>query len=51
MASLYSLLSEGTSRAAKKAGALIRVLHEFYERRSSGLMAPVLAQERSVHVW
>ncbi|KAM6562184.1 hypothetical protein CsatB_022182 [Cannabis sativa] len=52
MGSLYSLLSEGTSRASKKAGALIRVLHEFYERRSSGLMAsPALSQERSVHVW
>lgn len=51
MGSLYSLLSEGTSRASKKAGALIRVLHEFFERRSSGLMAPVLSQERFVHVW
>ncbi|KAJ0038732.1 hypothetical protein Pint_23009 [Pistacia integerrima] len=51
MGSLYSLLSEGTSRASKKASALIRVLHEFYERSSSGAMAPVLPQERSVHVW
>ncbi|PON98933.1 Beta-catenin [Trema orientale] len=51
MGSLYSLLSEGTSRASKKAGALIRVLHEFYERKSSGLMAPGFSQERFVHVW
>ncbi|KAJ0094356.1 hypothetical protein Patl1_16172 [Pistacia atlantica] len=51
MGSLYSLLSEGTSRASKKASALIRVLHEFYERSSPGAMAPVLPQERSVHVW
>ena len=51
MGSLYSLLSEGTSRASKKAGALIRVLHEFHENRSSGLMAPVLSQERFVHAW
>lgn len=51
MGSLYSLLSEGTSRASKKASALIRVLHEFCEKRSSGLMAPVLPQERFVRIW
>ncbi|TXG56326.1 hypothetical protein EZV62_017639 [Acer yangbiense] len=51
MGSLYSLLNEGTSRASKKASALIRVLHEFYERSSSGSIALVLPQERSVHVW
>ncbi|KAK2636443.1 hypothetical protein Ddye_031235 [Dipteronia dyeriana] len=51
MGSLYSILNEGTSRASKKASALIRVLHEFYERSSSGSIAPVLPQEHSVHVW
>ncbi|EXB82615.1 U-box domain-containing protein 18 [Morus notabilis] len=51
MGSLYSLLSEGTSRASKKASALIRVLHDFKERRSSGLVAPVLPRERFVRVW
>ncbi|KAK1553680.1 hypothetical protein Q3G72_002023 [Acer saccharum] len=51
MGSLYSLLNEGTSRASKKASALIRVLHEFHERSSSGSIALVLPQERSVHVW
>ncbi|KAB1207916.1 U-box domain-containing protein 19 [Morella rubra] len=44
MESLYSLLSEGTSRASKKASALIRVLHNFSER------SPILARERFVHV-
>ncbi|KAI9168796.1 hypothetical protein LWI28_002076 [Acer negundo] len=51
MGSLYSLLNEGTPRASKKASALIRVQHEFYERSSSSSIAPVLPQERSVHVW
>ncbi|XP_021809785.1 U-box domain-containing protein 18 [Prunus avium] len=51
MGSLYSQLSEGTSRASRKASALIRLLHEFHERRSSGTMARgVLPQERFVHV-
>lgn len=51
MGSLYSLLSQGSSRASKKASALIRILHEFYERHSSGSTTPVLPQDRSVHVW
>ncbi|XP_009363533.2 U-box domain-containing protein 19 [Pyrus x bretschneideri] len=49
MGSLYSQLSEGTSRASRKASSLIRVLHEFHER-SSGSISPVLPQERFVHV-
>ncbi|XP_020217904.1 U-box domain-containing protein 19 [Cajanus cajan] len=51
MGSLYSQLSEGTSRASKKASALIRVLHDFYERRSSGFKASVIPQEQFIHVW
>ncbi|KAF7829369.1 U-box domain-containing protein 19-like [Senna tora] len=51
MGSLYSLLSEGTSRAGKKASALIRVLHDFCERRPSGFKTSVLPQEQSIHVW
>lgn len=50
MGSLYSQLSEGTSRASKKASALIRVLHDFYERRSSGFKASVIPQEQFIHV-
>jgi hypothetical protein len=49
---LYSLLGqEGSSRASKKASALIRVLHEFFERRPSGSASPILPRERFVHVW
>lgn len=51
MESLYSLLSEGTSRASRKASTLIRVLHDFYESRPSGSMSPILPQERFVHAW
>lgn len=51
MGSLYSLLSQGSSGASKKASALIRILHEFYERHSSGSTTPVLPQDRSVHAW
>ncbi|TQD81346.1 hypothetical protein C1H46_033064 [Malus baccata] len=49
MGTLYSQLSEGTSRASKKASSLIRVLHEFHER-SSGSISPVLPQERFIHI-
>lgn len=51
MGYLYSLLTDGTSRAIKKASALIRILHEYCEIRFSGSVAPVLPQERSIHVW
>ncbi|XP_068468113.1 U-box domain-containing protein 19-like [Phaseolus vulgaris] len=50
MESLYSQLSAGTSRASKKASALIRVLHDFYERRSSGFKISVIPQEPFIHV-
>ncbi|KAK7309498.1 hypothetical protein RJT34_06275 [Clitoria ternatea] len=52
MGSLYTQLSEGTSRASKKASALIRVLHDFYERRSSGInKTSVIPREQFIHVW
>ncbi|XP_050375053.1 U-box domain-containing protein 19-like [Argentina anserina] len=50
MGCLYSQLSEGTSRASKRASALIKALHEFQETRSSGPVNRVLPQERFVHV-
>ncbi|KAK6281611.1 hypothetical protein POUND7_015436 [Theobroma cacao] len=50
LGSLYSQLSEGTSRASKKASALIRILHEFYERSSSTSLTPRHPRERFVHV-
>ncbi|KAJ4830041.1 hypothetical protein Tsubulata_027703 [Turnera subulata] len=51
MGSLYSLLSEGTSRASKKASALISILHDFFERSSTGSKSPVILRERFIHVW
>lgn len=53
MGSLYSQLSEGTSRASKKASAIIRILHEFFEKGSSASVTPFLRlpRERFVHVW
>ncbi|XP_050206169.1 U-box domain-containing protein 19-like [Mercurialis annua] len=49
MGSLYSLLSEGTSRASKKASALIRILQEYYERSSSSSKTPILPRGRFIH--
>ncbi|OWM76053.1 U-box domain-containing protein 19-like [Punica granatum] len=51
MESLYSLLSEGTSRACKKASSLIKLLQEFYEKSSCGSLSPILWQEQFVHAW
>ncbi|KAE9613389.1 hypothetical protein Lal_00016398 [Lupinus albus] len=51
MGSLYSQLSEGTSRASKKSSALIRILHDFYERRSSGSKVSVIPREQFIDVW
>ncbi|KAJ7943626.1 RING-type E3 ubiquitin transferase [Quillaja saponaria] len=47
--SLYSLLSQGTSIASKKASALIRVLQEFCERSSSSLKTPGIPRQY-IHV-
>ncbi|XP_024989806.1 U-box domain-containing protein 19-like [Cynara cardunculus var. scolymus] len=52
MGPLYSLLTEGGSRASKKASSLIKILHEFNEKNtSSGTRRPVHFQERFVDVW
>lgn len=52
MGPLYSLLTEGGSRASKKASSLIRILHEFNEKHaSSATRRPVHFQERFVDVW
>ncbi|XP_047324676.1 U-box domain-containing protein 19-like [Impatiens glandulifera] len=45
---LYTLLSHRT-RASKKAAALIRILHEFQEGCSIGLISPVVVGEQFVH--
>ncbi|KAJ7956259.1 RING-type E3 ubiquitin transferase [Quillaja saponaria] len=48
MTSLYSLLIDGTSLASKKARSVIKILQEFHETRTSGLMGSDVANERSV---
>lgn len=50
MGPLYSLLADGSCRASRKASSLIRILHEFSEKSSSGLMTPALPRERFIHV-
>ncbi|XP_065875077.1 U-box domain-containing protein 19 [Euphorbia lathyris] len=51
MVSLYSLMSDGTSRGSKKASTLIRILHEFHERSSSTSKTLVLPREHFVRAW
>ncbi|MED6106018.1 hypothetical protein PIB30_000804 [Stylosanthes scabra] len=48
---LYSLLTEGTSHAAKKARFLIKVLQDFSESRASGFKGSSVPQEPSLRVW
>lgn len=51
MGTLYSQLTDGTSRASKKAGSLIKILHTFDENNSFGFSTPPLPHERFIHVW
>ncbi|KAJ8569812.1 hypothetical protein K7X08_006389 [Anisodus acutangulus] len=51
MEPLYSLLAEGNSKASKKASALIRLLHEYNEKTSSGLITPVFIEDQFINVW
>ncbi|KAL2233612.1 UNVERIFIED_CONTAM: U-box domain-containing protein 19 [Sesamum indicum] len=51
MVSLYTSITNGTSRSSKRATSLIRILHAFHEKSSSGSMASALPQEHFVHVW
>lgn len=50
MGALYSILTDGTSRATKKARSLIRLLHEFSERSSSHSTPHALLRENFIHV-
>ncbi|XAR50161.1 Ubiquitin--protein ligase [Bertholletia excelsa] len=50
MAALYSVLTDGTCHGSKKARSLIKILHEFRERSSSGSAGGEVHQERFVHV-
>ncbi|KAI4384284.1 hypothetical protein MLD38_002460 [Melastoma candidum] len=51
MTSLYSLLSEGTSRASKKASSLIRILQDYSEKRSRNQPPHIFLQELYVPAW
>ncbi|KGN51812.1 U-box domain-containing protein 19 [Cucumis sativus] len=51
ISSVYSVVSEGTSRGKKKANSLIRVLHEFTELESSNSEATHRLQDRIVQAW
>ncbi|GAB4839816.1 hypothetical protein Ancab_020526 [Ancistrocladus abbreviatus] len=46
---LYSILTDGTARASKKASAIISIFHEFSET-SSSLVPHPLPRERFIHV-
>lgn len=50
MSALYSLVTEGTSHAGRKARSLIKILHRFCEARSSD-QKRALRQEQIVDVW
>ncbi|KAG7650053.1 U-box domain-containing protein 19 [Arabidopsis thaliana] len=50
MGSLYTASSNGELGGGKKASALIKMIHEFQERKT-GPGEPVLERERFVHAW
>ncbi|KAG7591201.1 U box domain [Arabidopsis thaliana x Arabidopsis arenosa] len=50
MGSLYTVLSNGECGGSKKASALIRMIHEFQERKT-GSVEPNLQRGRFVHAW
>lgn len=51
MSSLYSVTTDGTAQASKKARSLIKILHKFHETSSSGQGCQAFTHEQSVHVW
>ncbi|XWS60716.1 hypothetical protein CRYUN_Cryun07bG0059600 [Craigia yunnanensis] len=51
MSSLYSLITDGTTHANKKARSLIKILHKFHETSSSGQGCQAFTHEQSAHVW
>ncbi|XWS37462.1 hypothetical protein CRYUN_Cryun19dG0045000 [Craigia yunnanensis] len=50
ISSLYSLKTDGTTHARKKARSLIKILHKFHETSSSGQGCQAFTHEQSVHV-
>ncbi|TYJ07326.1 hypothetical protein E1A91_A12G297700v1 [Gossypium mustelinum] len=51
MSSLYSVTTDGTALASKKARSLVKMLHKFHETSSSGQGCQACTNEQSVHVW
>lgn len=51
IAQLYSLITDGTSHATKKARSLIEILHKFQETSSSVVPTSAASHEQFVHVW
>lgn len=50
MGSLYLVLTEGTTRASKKASSLLRLLQDCRNPGSSGMLPHAVRQENAVHV-
>ncbi|EOA33987.1 hypothetical protein CARUB_v10021483mg [Capsella rubella] len=50
MGSLYTASSNGEFGSGKKASALIKLIHEFQERKT-GTVEPVLERDRFIHAW
>ncbi|XP_077237761.1 U-box domain-containing protein 19-like [Tasmannia lanceolata] len=50
MTSLYSLLTDGTSRGSKKASSLIRLLHGCHNFKPSSMLTSAVQQEHIVRV-
>lgn len=52
MSSLYSLITDGTTLASKKARSLIKILQQFVETKSSSELPRSAARhERQIHAW
>ncbi|GMH01618.1 hypothetical protein Nepgr_003457 [Nepenthes gracilis] len=51
IASLYSILTDGTSRASKKASSLISIFHDFSQKSSSSSIHRPLPREHFIPVW
>ncbi|CAN6878084.1 unnamed protein product [Brassica oleracea] len=50
MGSLYTVISNGKYGGSKKASALIRMIHEYQERKT-GSVEPSLQRGRFIHAW
>ena len=50
MGSLYTVISNGEYGGSKKASALIRMIHEYQERKT-GSVEPSFQRGRFIHAW